>query len=346
MRPLSEGALSLHVVVFWLTSYVIHHTRTYAGAANFLYPGNAKFRSICDGYVLAYWKDFVNGTEQPQPAPTFKPGMYVRPQYQVQIAEDVIAAVTDQGGVFRDSCLNVLSHKEVTKKIFLRFKDLKKELVKGKRTFVDTTAGEAVAGCGKKSASCNPTGRTIFEQRMGGFTKVTNVVTSVKDMRVLQRANKRKLREEKKEKAKTKNGGKTPARRKRKRGLDDEEDEEDVELNLESDDEGSGSGPEGGDDVLTPRLSPKRQATARSRRVKRREAGLPVPRPKRSTRRKSKDSETGTTAVEKRPKKEESHTPERPLSEYEKLRLERIKRNEARLASLGLLEPAVESIEV
>ena len=272
--------------------------------------------------------------------------MYVRPQYQVQIADDIIAAVTDQGGVFRDSRLNILTHKEVVGKIFLRFKDLKKDLVKGKRTFVDATAGEAVAGDRKKPATTHPTGRTILEQRIGGFTKVTNVVTSAKDMRVLQRENKRKRREEKK----AKNGGKSQAKRKRKRGADDdEEEEEEAELNLESDDEGSGSGsgPEGDDDVSVPRLSPARQAIARSRRMKRREAGLPVPTLKRSTRRKSKDAKTETNnACEEKPKKEQSHAPERPLSDYEKLRLERIKRNEARLASLGLLGPGVESSDV
>mmetsp|Transcript_7052 Transcript_7052/g.16271 ORF Transcript_7052/g.16271 Transcript_7052/m.16271 type:complete len:504 (-) Transcript_7052:61-1572(-) len=312
------------------------------GSASFLYPGNKKFRSICDGYVLAYWKDFINGTEQPRPAPAFKPGMCSRPQYQVQIVDDIITAVTDQGGVFRDSRLNELSRKVVASKIFIRFKDLKKDLVKGKRTFVDATAGGSVAGDGKKPASSDPTGRTILEQRIGGFTKVTNVVTSVKEMRILQRANKRKRREERK----SKNGGKTPTKGKRKRGLKDEEDEEDedeVELNLESDDEGSGSGPEGDDDALVPRLSPTRQAIARSRRMKRREAGLPVPALKRSTRRKSKVAKTETSAGEKKSKKEESHTPERPLSDYEKLRLEKIKRNEARLASLGLLGPGVET---
>jgi len=114
------------------------------GAANFLYPGNLKFKKHCESLVLSYWKDLSAENSR----------RHTRPPHQVKIIEDCIAFIEDKGAKFRDPNLNVLSRKEIVDKIASRFRDLKKSL---------NNANKAAAG-----------------QRTGGFTSVKSVVTEKK----------------------------------------------------------------------------------------------------------------------------------------------------------------------
>ena len=115
-----------------------------AGAANFLYPGNAKFKKLCEGYVSAYWKDFVDGSRR-----------HTRPPHQVKIIDDLMANVADRGGKFRDPELKELSRKQIVDKIASRFRDLKKAQK-------------------KKTAETDAVGQRT------GFTRVKSVVTKRK----------------------------------------------------------------------------------------------------------------------------------------------------------------------
>lgn len=114
------------------------------GAANFLYPGNLKFKKHCESLALSYWKDLsAEGSRR-----------HTRFPHQVKIIDDCIAFIEGRGAKFRDPNLNVLSRKEIVDKIASRFRDLKKSLNK---------ANKAAAG-----------------QRAGGFTSVKSVVTEKK----------------------------------------------------------------------------------------------------------------------------------------------------------------------
>ena len=142
--------------------------RHLAGSATFLYPGNAKFKKMCDGYVLAYWDGVVDME------------LHGRTGRQVKIINEVITTITNRGGVFRDMNLNVLPHKETVVRISRRFNDMKKVLVSGKRTFVDATADGESARAEMQAASSELTRTEMSEQRIGGFTRVKSVVTERK----------------------------------------------------------------------------------------------------------------------------------------------------------------------
>ena len=120
------------------------------GAANFLYPGNLKFKKHCESLNKTYWGDLSVDVSR----------RHTRLPHQAKIIEDCIEFVHNKGGKFRDPNLNELSRKVTIDKIASRFRDLKKGLTKAKKMAEDATAGG--------------------ERKTGGLTRVKSVVTEKK----------------------------------------------------------------------------------------------------------------------------------------------------------------------
>ena len=328
------------------------------GAANFLYAGNVKWRNLMDTYVTSYFRTIIDehGNIIPDVRPVkvgrpanrrsngkFSKGNGViktRPQYQKDVLQEVIGTIKRRGGLFRDEHLNVVSDKAVLEKAINRFKDIKKELVAGTRTFPPrASTGEIKREGGAMVSSADssevetetdasrPTspmsGRDCISKRAGGFTSVKNVVLNrelMKKKRKGQRSSRKKL-------------SSRPSRN--NDDSDDDADSWDSSM-LDSDDESNGSSDdedsssdESEDCATKAKLLTKRtQENARADRLKRRFSGdLPQPQHKKKMRVRKKAE----------PAEAEELTKEIPLSEYELYRLGKIKRNQAKLAELGLL---------
>ena len=156
-----------------------------------------------------------------------KKGEKRRPAFQYETIDETIRVVHGWGGKFRDERLNELSHEEVVEKTHVRFKDIKKELVAGTRTwsslpdfmmeneveesvdvvnagiFVSAAAEEGDGDPDKDATDGHATtvstynngrvglssGSEAFENRSGGFTSVRKVVSSVRELQELKRRN-------------------------------------------------------------------------------------------------------------------------------------------------------------
>lgn len=376
------------------------------GAANFLYQGNAKWRQLCDGYVLSYYRDLVDedgnvildgkkknvdttmGTlvcsqqdskhQRQSKNGKFKKGNKLfkrtRPQYQYEIIDEIINIIHGRGGVFRDEMLNVLSNEDAGARVHARFKDLKKQLLAGTRIFAPRDNKELVVktedhGDGstqcivpdrtissttepttdnnKKAdgSSATITGTDIFHHRLGGFTSVRVTVRSINEKKALERKERSERRRNRRKMRPTRCRGKST------RGTgcsDDDDDDDSFQSNLldsDNDSISSGDGDDGyrnEDDaesekrVMEQKISKQKQDKEREERLKRRKSGIvnqqpPVetmkPKQRRQRAIQSADEESSTQG------NDDNH----PLSEYEMYRLEKIKRNEDKLAELGLL---------
>lgn len=268
-----------------------------------------------------------------------------RPQYQKDILQEVIGTIKRRGGLFRDEHLNVVSDKAVLEKAVNRFRDIKKELVAGTRTFPSrASTGEIKREGGAMVSSADssevetetdasrPTSpmsaRDCFSKRAGGFTSVKNVVLN------------RELMKKKKRKSQRSSRKKLSSSRPSRNNDDSDDDadswdssmlDSDDESNGSSDDEDSSSD-ESEDGATQAKLVTKRtQENARADRLKRRASGdRPQPQHKKKRRVRKKAESTEAEPAEEL-------TKELPLSEYELYRLGKIKRNQAKLAELGLL---------
>mmetsp|Transcript_41990 Transcript_41990/g.50382 ORF Transcript_41990/g.50382 Transcript_41990/m.50382 type:complete len:535 (-) Transcript_41990:2278-3882(-) len=371
------------------------------GAAVHLYPGNAKWHALLDEYVLSYYRDLVDAStgeilddhlliaaaqfkavyksRQKKKNGTFsKGGVELRPSYQVDIVNETIKVIHDREGKFRNEKMRELSHDSIEAKTHSRFKDLKKDLIAGKRKFViknnrsdnvlvkseegtqeDGAVGSAesirsaiveekkyaVAAAFATNNNDTPVlpGTKIFRSRLGGFTAVRNIAPTRNELKTLIEKN-RRLRPKKE-----KNASKMTSSRHKTEYSDDEDDgdsfhsamlESDNNLN-DCDDDIDEEGPlvdneteddtlsDGmNDDVLAKQAAKKNEKQAREERMKRRRSGIPI------------ESQPIQKKLKKRRQStEDSITPpslEHPLSEYELYRLEKIKKNQAKLAELGL----------
>ena len=165
-----------------------------------MYPGNAKWRTLLDGYVLSYFRDVVaNGMKKGK-----MPGFAARrPAYQREIVDETIRIIHSRGGRFLDEGLHEISHEGAAEKTHCRFKDLKKELIAGTRTFLPQSAVEkkkeaeasstAAAKCDDKDVK---PGTEILLNRSGGFTSAKTLVTSASELKALEK--KRRTEERKK----------------------------------------------------------------------------------------------------------------------------------------------------
>ena len=280
-----------------------------------------------------------------------------------------------RGGKFRNESRAELSHKQAVDKTYLRFKDCKVLLKSGKKKFVDATkvkveeiaVGSADVASANAASSLNNdavmkkeedgkdglpdnhiaatiTGTTIFQKRLGGFSTVHATVSTRNDMLAYKRG-----------KGRVRRGGWTKGEwanqhsssRGTKRKYDSDDDEESFHSDMLSDgDKEDGDGDDNDDSSLENGeednngnmsdssedervVSRKRAANNRAERTKRRQSGIPS----------QHEPPSNKTPKKKKtvpPPKEEEAAPDHPLSEYEMYRLEKIQRNKAKLAALGL----------
>lgn len=322
------------------------------GANNHLYAGNTKWRSLLDQYVTRFYRDFIaNGMKDREGASKR------RPQYQIDIINEVVSIIRKRGGTFRrGETLEALTDDEIIKKNVARFKDLKKELRKG-RVFPQCSANatdaikteEGSFDASEKDvvvisfatpadlASVSGQSHTRMLSKPG-CTSVKKTVKRAEDLKNLK----------KETRAKWRRGGDTSSRGANgARIQDDDEDSGYDSSMLPSDDdesEGGGAKSDGADSseeeefaTLT-RLSKERRNMDRQERLKRRRLGRPAPVPPRLRSTASKRPRVSSIQKIKRGEEEEDDDEEEAYekSEYEKLREEKIKRNQRRLVELGL----------
>ena len=294
------------------------------GANNHLYEGNAKWRTLLDHYVLDYFKDFIaNGMKESQ-------GANKRQQYQIDIIHEVTSIIQGRGGTFRrGDNLEALSTEEIVKKTHARFKDLKKQLKRGK---VFPRRSDDM--CSTSTAVRNEE----YILKRTGCTSVKKAVRTKKDLEELEKETRPKWH-----KATAKAGKSAKRARGSKMNIKEDEEEDDdgydsSMLASDNDDDDSGSSGEDGSDEedvahTLIRLGKEKQTMDRSERLKRRRSGQPVqPRPHASKKRRV----VKKVKVEDEEGVEDEDMPKYELYEYEKLREEKIKRNQQRLVELGL----------
>ena len=321
------------------------------GANNHLYAGNTKWRLLLDQYVTRFYRDFIaNGMKDREGASKR------RPQYQIDIINEVVSIIRKRGGTFRrGETLEALTDDEIIKKNVARFKDLKKELRKG-RVFPQCSANatdaikteEGSFDASEKDvvvisfatpadlASVSGQSHTRMLSKPG-CTSVKKTVKRAEDLKNLK----------KETRAKWRRGGDPSRRANGARIKDDDEDSGYDSSMLPSDDDESESGgakSDGADSseeeefaTLT-RLSKERRNMDRQERLKRRRLGRPAPVPPRLRSTASKRPRVSSIQKIKRGEEEEDDDEEEAYekSEYEKLREEKIKRNQRRLVELGL----------
>ena len=321
------------------------------GANNHLYAGNTKWRLLLDQYVTRFYRDFIaNGMKDREGASKR------RPQYQIDIINEVVSIIRKRGGTFRrGETLEALTDDEIIKKNVARFKDLKKELRKG-RVFPQCSANatdaikteEGSFDASEKDvvvisfatpadlASVSGQSHTRMLSKPG-CTSVKKTVKRAEDLKNLK----------KETRAKWRRGGDTSRRANGARIQDDDEDSGYDSSMLSSDDdesEGGDAKSDGADSseeeefaTLT-RLSKERRNMDRQERLKRRRLGRPAPVPPRLRSTASKRPRVLSIQKIKRGEEEEDDDEEEAYekSEYEKLREEKIKRNQRRLVELGL----------
>ena len=310
------------------------------GANNHLYAGNAKWRTLLDHYVLDYYQEFVaNGMND-------SGGPNRRQQHQIDIINEITSIVQGRGGTFRrGDNLEELDNDEIIKKTNARFKDLKKQLKKGKvfpqrsattcNTFsasvtikMEEKSNDDVAKNGSVVAQAELIADEKYILKKTGCTSVKKRVKTKKDLQNLEKETRLKWHKPaSKRESKRSNGPKI-------KEDDDDDGYNSSMLASDNDDDGdSGSDEEEEAHVLI-RLGSEKQKMDRSERLKRRRSGQPA----------SLRSYTSKRSRTKKIKKEEKDEqdggdedmPKYELSEYEKLREEKIKRNQQRLVELGL----------
>ena len=92
------------------------------GAANHLFPGNAKWRFLLDQHAQSYWPELFPASsgdadeKSAESSPKESTGKRVRgqrPYRQVEIAHKLIDIVERRGGKFRNAALNVMGERYV-----------------------------------------------------------------------------------------------------------------------------------------------------------------------------------------------------------------------------------------
>ena len=313
------------------------------GANNHLYAGNAKWRTLLDHYVLDYYKEYIaNGLND-------SGGPNKRQQYQIDIINEITSIVRGRGGTFRrGDNLEELDNDEIIKKTNARFKDLKKQLKKGKvfpqrsAAICITSAASAKVNMEEESTGNDDAARNgnVLAQsamvtdekyilKKTGCTSVKRAVKTKKDLQNLEKEMRPKWHKPASKRVKRSSGPKIK---------EDEEDDDGYDSSMlasdNEDDNDSVSDDEEDAHALI-RLGSEKQKMDRSERLKRRRSGQPAS-PRRDASKKPR-----TKKIKKEEKDEEDggdeDMPKYELSEYEKLREEKIKRNQQRLVELGLV---------
>lgn len=287
-----------------------------SGAANHLFPGNAKWRALVDNYHERYFPALVTSSslsaatttssslegEGDSKLPLKKTNVTKRPVYQIEVAEELMKIIQDRGGKFRGGAnLRELTEKEVIRKIHERFKDVKKAILKGKVIIRNETEYKL------KRTGCTSAHSTVLYGKMPSKASGTKTKLSKK-----VHGTGRKL------------------------SNDDESDgEESFDSGILTDNEIEGDEESGNNEEMK-----IKQDQARAERTKRRATGIlpqSSPSPKRKKRPKPKTAPTVSNVSSNEPTFES-------MSDYEKLRSDKMKRNQERLAQLGLLSNSIEEV--
>ncbi|CAJ1962695.1 unnamed protein product [Cylindrotheca closterium] len=313
------------------------------GAANHLFPGNAKWRLLLDQHVHSYWPELFpasnNGLsndsrsgkddveteteieteiQQESIESAWKRVRGQRPYYQVEISHKLIDIIEDRGGKFRNAALNVMEEREgVLTKIHERFKDIKKYIKNG------TYQSPVISN---KNLDQNGNGGDIANAESFYVIKRTGCTSTKATV----------IHSEHHEHGSSAAAWASKKNKRRKK--------------KESEDVGDASSDEGGshgsldsmesfdDNTTFPKRS-KEQAQARRERAHRRKEAI--------QNRKS-DQETKPKAKRKRKKKPNGllppELPDHEMSDYEKLRFEKMQRNYNRMVSLGLCAGATAEV--
>lgn len=305
------------------------------GANNHLYAGNAKWRTLLDHFVTDYYKEFIaNGMND-------SGGASKRQQYQIDIINEITSIVQGRGGTFRrGDNLEELENDEITKKTHARFKDLKKQLKKGKvfpQRYAAMCSTSAASATIKMEEASNDTaagnGNDMamvadekYILKKMGCTSVKKTVKTKKDLKNFETETRPKWHKPASNKVRRSSGPKIKE--------DEDDDGYDSSMlasdNGDDDDTGSDEEEEEEDAHTLTRLGKEKPKMDRTERLKRRCSGQPAPPCPNAAR---------TKKIKKEEKDEEGGDEDMPkyeLSEYEKLREEKIKRNQQRLVELGL----------
>lgn len=295
------------------------------GARNHMYPGNAKWRSLLDGYALSYHRD-MDKIEEKRKTTFFTPP---RPSYQVDIVEEVISIVEKRGGKFLDEKLKQLGHNVIVEKTHNRFKDMKKEIKSGKLVLTATKKEEPTDDAGEDIQANNKSATSVViksrELVTPGFTSVKATVSSKKELQKMI----------------------AKSQRKRKKFYGNQYKDagevilDDVSIpSVASSDEYETEDDAAADMDERAKEDEVFKNSPRYERRKRRASGEPAP-PRPSTQeeqtKKTIKKERKQTKQIKKEKRRRAPSPEPyTLSEYEQMRLVKVQRNHKRLKDLGL----------
>lgn len=290
------------------------------GAANHLFPGNAKWRALLDKFIHRYWPELfpetaITGVSSTAPAASHPNGIRKRPQYQVQLAHELIDIIEERGGQFRNASLNVISERDaIVHKVHERFKDLKKYIKAGKYQ-------SATIAIGKKHDDDIKANELFYVLKRTGCTsaKVTVPHGQEDHIQMVKKAKNFRKRQKKQENDcdSDDNGSFASAL------LTDVESSNDEERD-----------PEQG--TRSRKANKRGQDEARRERIMRRaeQAAAAVSENDKSTKQ--------ATKWRRRNKRKRKVVlppapPDHDVSDYERLRYEKMKRNHERLEELGLL---------
>lgn len=292
------------------------------GSRNHMYPGNAKWRTLLDGYAQSYHRDMK--MEKPGEKKRKIYGVSrKRPKYQNDIVYETISIIEKRGGKFLDEKLKPLSHRAIFDKTHARFKDMKREIKAGKLVFGVTheeSKKETLSG-EKEDVALNTSALVKVPTRelvTPGFTSVKTVVSSKKEGRKI-------LAKKQRRKGKKFHGNQFKSA--------DEVEFDDISIPSIPSDE---SELEDGDDAADKEDEGKEDQKeikdlSRHERRKRRESGQAAPPPL-----KSKTVKKRKRSVRTKQERARSPSPEHTLSEYEQMRQAKMERNRKRLKDLGL----------
>ena len=281
-----------------------------SGGQNHLYPGNAKYRALLDTFASKYFAQLFDDSIQEESIDRYA------------IRDEIIQIVESRGGVFRGPNMRVVSKSTIHEKIHSRMKDIKKLIRSGK--FKEPKDEESRL-------------EEVYTLSKTGCTSVKSTITiSEKDQLM-----KKKLYKEMSRTAigQAKKGTSKSKKRQREQGYesddsfdsqkflsDDDDDDED-----ESDDENES---EGENDTST-NSDTKEPKLTREERMKRRREIASLPPEELEKRMKQARPKRVKKIKKKEDIDEENEIEKRELTAYEKLRLEKIKRNQQRLKELG-----------
>lgn len=319
-RQIAKPKLRLHTGMYGENDVVFAK-----GERNHMYPGNAKWRSLLDGYALSYHRD-MDKIEETRKTTFFTPP---RPSYQVDIVEEVISIVEKRGGKFLDEKLKQLGHNVIVEKTHNRFKDMKKEIKSGKLVLTATKKEEPTDDAGEDIQANNKSATSVViksrELVTPGFTSVKATVSSKKELQKMI----------------------AKSQRKRKKFYGNQYKDagevilDDVSIpSVASSDEYETEDDAAADMDERAKEDEVFKNSSRYERRKRRASGEPAP-PRPSTQeeqtKKTIKKERKQTKQIKKEKRRRAPSPEPyTLSEYEQMRLVKVQRNHKRLKDLGL----------